>query len=84
VFDGLNRFYVREEDAALAELLAVPPSTLDDFVPYRFQRELTELRGELEELREQHGGWLVRGAARVDGAVRSLARRAWGRDAGKA
>ena len=31
-FDGLNRFYVREEDAALAEALAVPANVLDDYV----------------------------------------------------
>jgi FkbM family methyltransferase len=84
VFDGLNRFYVREEDAALIEALAVPPSTLDEFVPYHYHRELTGLRGEVDELRSTQRRWLVKNAARVDGALRKLAERVLGRDAGKA
>lgn len=34
LFDGLNRFYVREEDADLADVLAVPANVLDDYIAY--------------------------------------------------
>ncbi len=33
-FDGLNRYYVRAEDAALVPVLAVPTNPFDDYVPY--------------------------------------------------
>jgi FkbM family methyltransferase len=58
LFDGLNRFYVREEDATLRPALAVPANVLDDYVPYRYQQwhcsavradaELATARAELE------------------------------------
>lgn len=73
--DGVNRFYVRDEDAALAEPLAVPPSTLDDFVPYRYQRAIAELETELLALRQMKRRWLVRGAAEVDRRLRRAADR---------
>jgi FkbM family methyltransferase len=34
-FDGLNRYYLRSEDAHLASRLAVPVNVFDDFKPYR-------------------------------------------------
>ena len=33
-FDGLNRYYVRQEDHDLLERLEAPATVLDDFVPY--------------------------------------------------
>lgn len=33
LFDGLNRFYVREEDPELNEVVAAPANVFDDFVP---------------------------------------------------
>lgn len=36
LFDGLNRFYVREEDTdELADTLSVPANTFDDYLPHR-------------------------------------------------
>lgn len=35
LFDGLNRFYVREEDAALHNLISAPANVLDDYIPFR-------------------------------------------------
>jgi FkbM family methyltransferase len=40
LFDGLNRFYVRAEDAELIEPLSTPVSVLDGFVPYEYVRIL--------------------------------------------
>jgi FkbM family methyltransferase len=34
LFDGLNRFYVRQEDADLLRLLKSPVCVFDDYVPY--------------------------------------------------
>jgi FkbM family methyltransferase len=34
LFDGVNRFYVRDEDQALAPALAVPANFFDDYVSY--------------------------------------------------
>lgn len=38
LFDGLNRFYVAEEDRALTERVAVPANVLDDYVTLRAER----------------------------------------------
>jgi FkbM family methyltransferase len=48
-FDGLNRFYLREEDAGLQERLMTPACTLDDYVPYLYDRLLKKYVGELEK-----------------------------------
>lgn len=45
VFDGLNRYYVRREDERLVPIVALAPNIFDDFTPYRYQREIDELRG---------------------------------------
>jgi hypothetical protein len=71
VFDGLNRFYVRSEDAELGRALELPPNPLDDYVPYVYQSEIDRLRERLREL-EQGETWLVRWARRLP----ELARRA--------
>lgn len=43
-FDGLNRFYVRREDAGLLERLRVPPNYFDDFQPARVHDLELQLR----------------------------------------
>ena len=45
-FDGLNRFYVRSEDAPLLERFAAPPNVFDGFVP----AEVVALRDRVQEL----------------------------------
>ena len=49
LFDGLNRFYVREEDADLERHFRSPANVLDDFVPYREH----ELRRRYRRLRRR-------------------------------
>jgi FkbM family methyltransferase len=46
-FDGLNRFYVRAEDEQLLSVFHAPACYLDDFVPYRHQKIIDELREQL-------------------------------------
>jgi len=56
-FDGLNRFYVRREDAALQRHFAVPPNVFDDFVPWdveRLARERDDAAMEHARLSESH------------------------------
>jgi len=36
LFDGLNRFYVREEDRHLLDLLSTPANVFDDYFPSKF------------------------------------------------
>jgi len=43
-FDGVNRFYVAAEHAALVPLVAVPPNALDLYVPAAQWRAAAELR----------------------------------------
>jgi FkbM family methyltransferase len=38
LFDGLNRFYVREEEPALVAPLSAPANVFDDYVPYEHVR----------------------------------------------
>jgi FkbM family methyltransferase len=45
-FDGLNRFYVREEDAGLAGVFSLPPHVFDNFKLYRVH----ELEGDRRQL----------------------------------
>lgn len=48
--DGLNRYYVRDEDAALAPKLAKPLTVLDDYEPYRHAAEREALQARIAEL----------------------------------
>jgi FkbM family methyltransferase len=48
-FDGLNRFYVREEDRSLADRLAVPANVFDDFIPWLYAKRIRELEQSLAE-----------------------------------
>ena len=43
-FDGLNRWYVRMEDAHLLEPLRTPVNILDDYVPYLYHKPIEDLR----------------------------------------
>lgn len=42
-FDGLNRFYLRNEDAAFASRLRLPPSVFDRFVHFDYQKNAEKL-----------------------------------------
>jgi FkbM family methyltransferase len=44
IFDGLNRWYVRSEDADLVPVLSVPPNIFDDYVPYAHFKHVQELQ----------------------------------------
>lgn len=48
LFDGVNRFYIREDETSLAENLSTPASVLDDFVPLRFSIEIEALSASLD------------------------------------
>jgi FkbM family methyltransferase len=50
LFDGLNRFYVRDEDRQLIGRLNYPPCVFDDYVPARHQSELERLTAEYAKL----------------------------------
>ena len=52
-FDGLNRFFVREEDLGLLEHFALPLNFFDDFVRYETVALRKQLEAQLEALREQ-------------------------------
>jgi len=52
-FDGLNRFYVRAEDAGLADGLKIPANVFDDFVPYDFARRIEEANGGAQSARHE-------------------------------
>jgi FkbM family methyltransferase len=43
-FDGLNRFYVREEDKNLLPALATPVNVTDDYIPFEFLQPIADLR----------------------------------------
>lgn len=56
LFDGLNRFYVREEDSHLADVLSAPANTFDDYIPYRCEQwraDALRLERDLGHNREQ-------------------------------
>lgn len=61
LFDGLNRFYVRDEDReTLAPALSVPANVFDDYVPFRFWSEIEEsgryagsLEGRVQQLTDE-------------------------------
>jgi FkbM family methyltransferase len=47
-FDGLNRYYLREEDAGLAPALATPVNVTDDYVPYEYIKSIQDLNWALD------------------------------------
>lgn len=50
-FDGLNRFYVRAEDAHLLECLKTPVNLFDGFIPYEAKSKVTDLETQLAAAR---------------------------------
>ena len=52
-FDGLNRYYVRREDAHLADGLATPANVSDHFVPFEHTKPLEDLRWGYDMLNRQ-------------------------------
>ena len=42
LFDGLNRFYARREDEALAPALSFPANAIDDFIPFGYHRLISD------------------------------------------
>jgi FkbM family methyltransferase len=78
LFDGLNRFYVRQEDGELAPLLSAPANVFDDYVEHRYTtwRKRSELleaaQAENQELRAALAQAEARGAAVEAQASRAL------------
>jgi len=73
-FDGLNRFYVRNEDLSLLAALRHPVSALDQVVPFAHLNQVQELQGQvaaleatIAELRQSQPlrYWLSRAAAKA-------------------
>jgi FkbM family methyltransferase len=64
-FDGLNRYYVREEDRARIGDLVVPANVFDAYVPWEQQKRIEELEAQLAELRGTAGGRLRHWASRA-------------------
>lgn len=50
-FDGLNRYYVRREDAHLIPILQVPVNVFDDWYPFEYVRQITKLEAASAEER---------------------------------
>ncbi len=51
-FDGLNRYYVAQERAALMDALSIPPNVFDDYIPVQLAKgweQLTELDTRLQQ-----------------------------------
>lgn len=51
-FDGLNRYYVRAEDADLVPVLQVPVNVFDEFTPFEYQSRIWELTALADHQRE--------------------------------
>ena len=49
LFDGINRFYLREEDRDLLPRLEAPANATDDFVPHEHRLEILRLHDRLAE-----------------------------------
>ncbi len=53
-FDGLNRFYLRSEDANLLDRLAAPANVFDSFIPFRHYTWLQESEASQLRLEKDH------------------------------
>jgi FkbM family methyltransferase len=77
-FDGLNRFYVRGEEAELLRHFSVPPNVFDGFVPWdveRLTRERDRARAEHARLSESHLRLAKEHARAIDELGREARRR---------
>lgn len=54
LFDGVNRFYVRDEDAELIPLLSSPANASDSFLIYGSLRRIQELEESIRQSRDLH------------------------------
>jgi len=52
LFDGLNRFYAREDDPTLVARLSAPANVLDDFVPHLWHQRVCDLTTAADEAAE--------------------------------
>jgi FkbM family methyltransferase len=66
LFDGLNRFYVRAEDAALLPRLAAPANAQDAWEPHRYVSKIAELERHVASLGQQ----VIELQAHSDGVMR--------------
>jgi FkbM family methyltransferase len=73
-FDGINRFYVRAEDRALAERLAAPANFTDDYIPHRYHHQIEALRARLRWYGDPLPFDVPPGLRRLAGRYPSLAR----------
>lgn len=69
--DGLNRFYVADEHAALAEAFASPPNIFDGFI----RREQLDQRAELEQRIAELDALAHRRAAYIDELVANIGKK---------
>ena len=53
LFDGINRFYVRDEDRQLLTKFATMANFVDDFIPYTYWKVIQELQGQLANAEKQ-------------------------------
>jgi FkbM family methyltransferase len=54
LFEGVNRFYVRDEDRHLLPKFATMANFADDFHPYRYMKVIHQLGGSVDELQRQN------------------------------
>ncbi len=54
LFDGVNWFYVRDEDAELIPLLSSPANAGDRFLIYGYVRRIQELEESIRQSRDLH------------------------------
>ncbi|WP_435005878.1 FkbM family methyltransferase [Tundrisphaera lichenicola] len=81
-FDGLNRFFVREEDEGLIPSFAATVNVLDNFIPHEIVRLLCNLREERDTAIAELDRLRVRPKSRdLAGRLRSVVHR-FGRRAG--
>ena len=79
LFDGLNRFYLREEDSELLDLLSVPANYFDDYVPFRVEQwridalEAQEREAEMRQQLETSKGLASEQQRRAEALEQSLA-----------
>lgn len=73
-FDGLNRYYVADEHAELAERLRLQPNVFDDYLSHHFDKALA--RGKALDLQLEQAWQLARTADARSGALEQDVRRA--------
>jgi len=59
-FDGLNRWYVREEEPALRDSFSAPPNIFDNFVLYRDLQRTQELKAQISALEQRLNSAMIK------------------------